>query len=868
MRLLAITALWLAGPALAAQDLDLHWRFEAQSLAGGLMKPEKGELALKPSGEVRFVGEGATQAMAMAPGAPLLAVEGGMDASSLPDRRLTVEAWVAVDQVAPWGGILGAITDNGDHERGWVLGHKGSRFVFGVATDDVGRLSYLEAPKDLLVGRWYHLAGVYDGRSLTLYVDGEPVAETEECGGKIIYDARQELVAGSFKDSNENHPLVGALYEVRLSSRAVSSHEFYGRHRAMAEAMPAPEPGRRISGIEVKTGPTLREMQPAISAAIDKGTAWLISRQHRDGSWESHQDPYPAGMTSLATYTLLKQGIPPSHPSIQRALSYLRRHTPKKTYSAGCLLLALSATEDESHADWAEEIVDLLVSWESKNPEGSYAYPHGAIDLSCTQYAALGLWAASKLGVDAPRDLWQRLVEQSCELYLQDPVEVDWDEGNQGRSGTRKIAGFSYRPKGTNSKPTGSMTTAGLCVIGTARDVLGSSLGRKAGRAAERAERLAVDWLDHHWSVTGNPGVGGGRYLYYLYGVERVGALFETDVIGKHEWYRGGAAELIKRQKGEGTWGNEEGTCFALLFLSRATSSATGPGLSSAKPAAWETREGDVFFRATGTGDLAMWITGFGEQLLEGVGLDSDERKGLRVARVEYLLNGKVVAEVDGDTARLWESERFPARYSVKTLGKHTLQARVHLSSYDGGSDITVVESKPLAIEAKLTTEQLMERTSLPEGLVPLPFDAVELTASSAQDAAADKSYWVGKATDGREASRWLATPQDAEPWMRFQLRDVARVDALSLTPPASAIHLAGHFESPRKARVIIDGREEYEVEFPDDGLSPALLEFEKTQKIRRVEIHLLERTDVGKKRTGLSEVTLLGRESRSRRRR
>ena len=55
---------------------------------------------------------------------------------------------------------------------------------------------------------------------------------------------------------------------------------------------------------------------------------------------------------------------------------------------------------------------------------------------------------------------------------------------------------------------------------------------------------------------------------------------------------------------------------------------------------------------------------------------------------------------------------------------------------------------------------------------------------------------------------------------------------------------------------------------FPDDGLSPALLEFEKTQKIRRVEIHLLERTDVGKKRTGLSEVTLLGRESRSRRRR
>ena len=71
--------------------------------------------------------------------------------------------------------------------------------------------------------------------------------------------------------------------------------------------------------------------------------------------------------------------------------------------------------------------------------------------------------------------------------------------------------------------------------------------------------------------------------LIYLYGLERVGALLGWKYIGKHDWYREGAEYLLKAQTAPGGWpaaaksdnpDHEDEilqTCFALLFLKRAT---------------------------------------------------------------------------------------------------------------------------------------------------------------------------------------------------------------------------------------------------------------------------------------------------------
>jgi hypothetical protein len=65
---------------------------------------------------------------------------------------------------------------------------------------------------------------------------------------------------------------------------------------------------------------------------------------------------------------------------------------------------------------------------------------------------------------------------------------------------------------------------------------------------------------------------------YYLYSVERVGRILNTELIGRQEWYPLGARQLIDLQEANGAWRGDSyekdvrlATSFALLFLTRAT---------------------------------------------------------------------------------------------------------------------------------------------------------------------------------------------------------------------------------------------------------------------------------------------------------
>jgi hypothetical protein len=59
-----------------------------------------------------------------------------------------------------------------------------------------------------------------------------------------------------------------------------------------------------------------------------------------------------------------------------------------------------------------------------------------------------------------------------------------------------------------------------------------------------------LDWLGKNFDVTKNPNKTQFAYLYYLYGLERVGMLYGTDRMGQHEWYPEGANHLLSTQIG------------------------------------------------------------------------------------------------------------------------------------------------------------------------------------------------------------------------------------------------------------------------------------------------------------------------------
>jgi len=90
-------------------------------------------------------------------------------------------------------------------------------------------------------------------------------------------------------------------------------------------------------------------------------------------------------------------------------------------------------------------------------------------------------------------------------------------------------------------------------------------------------------WIGKNFSVTYNPGPyehaqmaenSPHQYLYYMYALERAGMLYGTEMMGKHKWYPEGAKVLIETQAANGSWGaGTVDTCFAILFLKRATRS-------------------------------------------------------------------------------------------------------------------------------------------------------------------------------------------------------------------------------------------------------------------------------------------------------
>jgi hypothetical protein len=148
---------------------------------------------------------------------------GGLD---LPSTAISIEAWGMVQESRDWSSFVNFIQDNGSHERGWILGTRGGAFMFGIASVRDGKnepyLTYMTADRPYEHGKWYHVAGVYDGKTMKLYVDGRLAAECDYQYGAIAYPAEGTLAVGAYVDSNEQCNLAGAGRIGLWADRAVS----------------------------------------------------------------------------------------------------------------------------------------------------------------------------------------------------------------------------------------------------------------------------------------------------------------------------------------------------------------------------------------------------------------------------------------------------------------------------------------------------------------------------------------------------------------------------------------------------------------------------------------------------------------------
>lgn len=342
-----------------------------------------------------------------------------------------------------------------------------------------------------------------------------------------------------------------------------------------------------------------------VAQAVERGAAWLTQQLAGAFADERFTD-----VGELVVLTLAHAGANTSNKTFAAGLAWLEAVEPRFTYRTALQAMALSEVNPRlyrrSLAHGAQWLVDTQL------PGGEWGYPGAAEapgqavtgfrvaapavptgpggkpadgrlaivrgggltadrvlrgDFSNTQFAVLGLRACREAGIDAPKATWQGALD-----YL--------------RRFQRPDGGWGYVVQGEqDSASYASLTCAGICSTAICLNALGTKDVR-----ADAGVKKALAWLDKHLDLTRNAGIDESAVLgfspwqyYHLYSLERAGRVLGLDTLGKRAWYPEGARWLLGAQQGDGSWADAPlggsrpryltpaDTCFAILFLTRAT---------------------------------------------------------------------------------------------------------------------------------------------------------------------------------------------------------------------------------------------------------------------------------------------------------
>ena len=153
-----------------------------------------------------------------------------------------------------------------------------------------------------------------------------------------------------------------------------------------------------------------------IEQSRHKGMDYLKSQQLKDGSWTF--DKHEVGITALCTLALLENGVPETDPIIEKGMRFIRKNTKDltQTYDLALTVLLLSRTGNRKDRALIRTLSARLIAGQCTSGGWTYSCPKVSSliftnperrpkpkkspgDNSCTQFAVLGLWAASRTGI-------------------------------------------------------------------------------------------------------------------------------------------------------------------------------------------------------------------------------------------------------------------------------------------------------------------------------------------------------------------------------------------------------------------------------------------------------------------------------------
>ena len=333
-----------------------------------------------------------------------------------------------------------------------------------------------------------------------------------------------------------------------------------------------------------------------LDATISKGIEFLTTKgQADDGSFSKASG---TGVTSLAGYAMLRNGVPRDNPAVAKAIEWVLSHrqvdggiyvtgSTHRNYETSLAVLMLAEANQNGDYD------DVLARADSFLKGMQWGVGENEVDVSDTAYGGGGYGRHERPDLSNTGFLIDALVaagnDENSEAIKRALVFVSRTQNLETEHNQTKFAslnpdgGFYYTPAAGGNSQAGNTANGGLRSYGSMTYVgLKSMIFAGVGPDDKRVQ-AAKSWISKNYRLDQNPGMGasGQYYYYHLFAkaldVAGLDSITEPDGT-EHDWRSELAAELAKRQRPDGSWINTDSerwlegdanlvTAYALLAL-------------------------------------------------------------------------------------------------------------------------------------------------------------------------------------------------------------------------------------------------------------------------------------------------------------
>ncbi len=214
-------------------------------------------------------------------------------------QELTVTLWTqwqdrSHPDVGQWANMVTMTNNSGSGDVGqfWFQHNSGnSKFEFAVQTTSKRVYIQASSPNPPVEGQWYHLAGVYDGSEVKLYVDGVERASKSLSGNIKSIGSNSQLNFGRWPNSSNNYRrFYGSIDEVSIWKKALNQSEINNLKDDPESVLGSSYDATGLTGYWNFKDGSLEDLSPAGNDGTNGGTAYfnpLVWEGNSDDEWNN-----------------------------------------------------------------------------------------------------------------------------------------------------------------------------------------------------------------------------------------------------------------------------------------------------------------------------------------------------------------------------------------------------------------------------------------------------------------------------------------------------------------------------------------------------------------------------------------------------